>query len=75
MRTAFLGGSAIALALSGTTAMAQQSADVEGLDNQEIVVTATRRDQGLNSVPAAVTAITSQQIEEATVRVLIVVEK
>ncbi|MBI1250895.1 MAG: TonB-dependent receptor [Alphaproteobacteria bacterium] len=68
---------AAALALSAgawcaaaPTAMAQDGARAGTTTSSEIVVTATRREEGVQRVPVAVTAITSEQIEELAPRTL-----
>ena len=48
---------------SGTAAQAQTSSD--GLNTEEIIVTARKRDESLNDIPVAVTAFSERQIEEA----------
>ena len=63
--------SAALVTLLGSTALvpgivhAQEASEVADQDTQEIVVSALRRDQNLQDVPAAVTAFNSETIENA----------
>lgn len=55
---------AVALALgTPTAAIAQQNAQADGLVIEEIVVTARKREESLQDVPLAVTALSSQDFE------------
>lgn len=61
------GASAIAMLLAASPAAAQDSPapGASAADDNEIVVTALRRDQSLQDVPAAITAFTSDTIDSA----------
>lgn len=56
------------LALMPSAALAQESAKAESIET--IVVTARRREEPLQKVPAAITMFTAQQIEDAGIRTL-----
>lgn len=62
------GVSAVALAAFPATAFAQAKDDASGGGLQEIVVTAQKREQSLQDVPVAVTAVTADQIDNLQVR-------
>jgi iron complex outermembrane receptor protein len=55
--------SAIALGLSAPPALAQ-SADAGATDGDEIVVTARKREERIADVPASVTSLSGEQLEE-----------
>lgn len=63
VRAILMSGSALVLLITGSSALAQQSdsTGLTGLD--EIVVTAQKREQSLQDVPLAVTAIGSEALE------------
>jgi len=56
------------LALTPSVALAQESAKADSIET--IVVTARRREEPLQQVPAAITMFTAQQIEDAGIRTL-----
>ncbi len=60
-----LGALAAGLMLAAPAAAQDQAAETQAVSENEIIVTATRRDQNLQDVPAAVTAFTSASIENA----------
>ncbi len=58
-----------ALALAATPALAQDSTTAEeGFDEEEIIVTATKREATLQEIPVAVSVTTSETIERAVIR-------
>lgn len=59
--------SAGAMLVSGGPAYAQETTTTS---SDEVIVTATRRDEKLQDIPVAVTALTSEQIEELAPRTL-----
>ena len=58
-----IGACTLALVGSGS-AFAQSGAPAEGITSQDIVVTATRREQRLQEVPLAVTALSSETLRD-----------
>ena len=61
IRAALLGGTAIAF-VAATPAMAQGAADDDSANN-EIIVTAQKREQSIQDVPIAVTSLGSDAME------------
>jgi len=55
---------ACAFALVGSSAALAQSAPASGVNNSDIVVTATRREERLQDVPLAVTALSSETLRD-----------
>jgi iron complex outermembrane receptor protein len=66
MKSYLMGGAAVALALSATTAFAQ-TADAPAANSGDIVVTATRQSTLLSKTPVAMTAVTGDSLRSAGV--------
>jgi iron complex outermembrane receptor protein len=65
-----LAGSALAAAIAPANAFAQKAAAApaaQGAALQEIIVTARRREENLQTTPVAVTAVTSETLEKRNV--------
>jgi len=67
-RIAFLSGAAAVIACSGQAAQAQDAPDADEAAANEIIVTATKREQTLQDVPVAVTVTTAATLERAQIR-------
>jgi outer membrane receptor protein involved in Fe transport len=63
-RAALTAAFSLASALAASAAAAQSPEAAEGLQLEEIVVTARKREESLQDVPIAVTALSAQRIEE-----------
>lgn len=61
-------GSAVLLAVFAADAVQAQTVPAETAGIEEIVVTAQRREQNLQDVPIAITALTSERLQEAAIR-------
>ncbi|MBO9519848.1 MAG: TonB-dependent receptor [Porphyrobacter sp.] len=67
-------GSGLALAaalLAPTAAMAQDEAPGREAENPEIIVTAQFREQALQDVPISITAVTSEELEQRSVKTIL----
>lgn len=67
-------GSGLALAaalLMPATAMAQDEAPGREAENPEIIVTAQFREQALQDVPISITAVTSEELEQRSVKTIL----
>jgi iron complex outermembrane receptor protein len=72
----WLSGAAIApLALAATEPTPSEPTRAEGTQLEEVIVTARKRAENNQSVPVAITAITSQALEERDVRTLVDVSR
>jgi outer membrane receptor protein involved in Fe transport len=68
-RTALLGGAAfLGLSLPGIAQAQDATTSAEDTEGNEIIVTATKREQTLQDVPVAVTVTTAETIERAQIR-------
>jgi iron complex outermembrane receptor protein len=68
-RFIFLGGSALALmaGLAGGPAYAQNAPEPTGASQDEIIVVAQKREQRLQDVPIAITAFSSERLDQAQI--------
>jgi iron complex outermembrane receptor protein len=67
LKAVLLGGAAVALSAVAGTAWAQDAAPAATTSVEEVVVTAQRRAQKLEEVPAAVTAVSAEQVRKSGV--------
>lgn len=67
-RAIWLTATAVALTMSGGAAAAQDRSETGAVQLDEVMVTATRREQRLQDVPLAVTAISGQALEQTNFR-------
>ena len=68
LRLAFAAAAACSLPVSGPVVAADAGAEVSGIE--QVVVTARRREENLQNVPVAITALTAEQLQEQNVRTL-----
>jgi iron complex outermembrane receptor protein len=68
IRLALAAVAACSLPVSGPAVAADAGAEVSGIE--QIVVTARRREENLQNVPVAITALTAEQLQEQNVRTL-----
>jgi iron complex outermembrane receptor protein len=68
IRLALAAVAACSLPVSGPVVAADAGAEVNGIE--QIVVTARRREENLQNVPVAITALTAEQLQEQNVRTL-----
>ena len=68
IRLALAAVAACSLPASGPAVAADAGAEVSGIE--QIVVTARRREENLQNVPVAITALTAEQLQEQNVRTL-----
>ena len=68
IRLALAAVAACSLPVSGPAVAADANAEVSGIE--QIVVTARRREENLQNVPVAITALTAEQLQEQNVRTL-----
>jgi iron complex outermembrane recepter protein len=66
--TSFCGGLTLTLILAAGTASALEPADQSGGELQEILVTATRREESLSKVPISITAMTQDTLDKLGVK-------
>jgi len=67
LRASLTCGAALAALAGGGQAFAQAAED-EGIANDDIIVTARRRDESLQDVPLVVNAVTSEEIDKLNLR-------
>jgi iron complex outermembrane recepter protein len=68
IRLAFAAAAACSLPVSGPAVAADAGTEASGIE--QVVVTARRREENLQNVPVAITALTSEQLLEQNVRTL-----
>lgn len=67
-RAAWLTATALGVAMTGGAASAQEAPTTSATQLDEVVVTATRREQRLQDVPVAVTAVSGEALERTNFR-------
>lgn len=61
----FISLSALSFAIAGQPALAQDASEAEGIDDNIIIVTATKRDADLQDIPFSINAQTSEDIQKS----------